>query len=187
MMDRFINTPKKRFVTASTLYVLLMLQFLYGLFKVSSLFISITKTSDLLFLTTSQVKSWYWPIQLIANFLDNRFTLVNVLVITYRSIPLTFWITGVLLVYILGFDIKKGELLYRHQQRLFGFVFVSVIGVFIQILLFVYGFFAGTSASAITRVNVSGYVGIGLSVGLSLISIIILCLLWLDASSNNEI
>lgn len=180
MMDGLINSENKRFVVGVTLYVLLTLRFFVGLFKVSSLFVSFKNSSDLLQLTTQQTRLWYWPIELVANLIDHRFSIVNVGIVTFRTIPTGFWITMILTIYLVGFKLTKDNVLYRHQLRFIGLILVSWISVFIQMLLFVYGFFGGSVATAIARVNVSGYVGIVIGVGLSVLSIIMLTLLWID-------
>ena len=186
MMDRLINTQTKRFMVGATLYVLFMLQFFVGLYKVSSLFVSIKSSNDLLLLTTPQARAWYWPVELVANLMDQRFTLVNTIVVAFKTLPIGFWIVMILAVYLVEFRIKKDHLLYRHQVRLIALILVSWIGLFIQMMLFVYGFFGGSVATAIARVNVSGYVGIFLGVGLSILSIILLSILWIDIYSNFE-
>jgi hypothetical protein len=185
-MDRLINTQNKRFMVGTTLYVLLMLQFYIGLFKVSSLFVSFTSSNDLLLLTSPQTRAWYWPIELVANLMDQRFSVFNTLVITFKTLPSGFWIVMILALYLVGFKINRNHFLYHHQLRFIILILISWISVFIHMLLFIYGFFGGSVATAIARVNLSGYVGIFLGVGFSVLSIILLSLLWVEIYQNLE-
>lgn len=186
MMDRLINTQNKRFMVGATLHVLLMLQFYIGLFRVSSLFVSFTSPNDLLLLTSPYTRAWYWPIELVANLMDQRFSFFNTISIIFKTLPTGFWIVMLLTLYLVGLKISRNHLLYRHQLRFIILILVSWISVIIHMLLFVYGFFAGSVATAITRVNFSGYVGIFLGVGFSIVSIILLSLLWVEIYQNLE-
>lgn len=186
MIERFINTQNKRFTVAATLYVLFMLRFFAGMYKLSSMFVSFSDANDLLLLTSQQTRAWYWPIELMANLLDQRVTILNTTLVTFQTLPTGFWLVMILIVYLLGIRIKKDNILYRHQLRFIAIIFASLIGVLIQMVLFFYGFLGGSVATAIARVNVSGYVGIILGIGLSILSIILLSLLWIDIHPNLE-
>lgn len=185
-MDKLLSTSTKRFVVFASIFVALLLVFYYELFKVSSILANLEQSKDLLILTNPQTQEWYWPIKLVAHLLDHRLTLQTVVQVTLRVLPLGFWLSIILIGYLTTFPIKKGNLLYVHQQRLLILVALSGIGSILHMAFFIYGFFGGSVATAITRVNRAGYLGIGVSVGLSLLSLIIIILLWMDVSENSK-
>ncbi len=186
MIDQWLNTPIKRFKMAVTLYLIQLLIFVYGQFVVFYAMISIQSSQDLLTLTQPRLRVLYWPLDLIATVMDRTFSLLSFLDSLWHVLPFGFFVVSVLIVYIASFDFKQDAKNHKHQLHMMLITTITVVQVFLVNFLFLYGFFAGTVASAINRVNISGVIGASSSVVLGLTFIIIGSLLWIDLPDQNE-
>ena len=185
-LDQWLITPVKRFKVAVSIYLVQLLLFIYGQFVVFYTMISIASSQDLLTLTNLRLREAYWPMDLIATVMDGRFSVLSLLDSLWVVLPFGFWISVICVIYISSFNLKKQQPEYKHQQRIMILTCFVVVQLFFVNILFLNGFFAGTVANAINRVNISGIIGSSAAVMIGLAILIIGSLLWVDLHDQND-
>ncbi len=186
IFDQWLNTPIKRFKLAVSIYLIQLLVFVYGQFVVFYTMISITSSQDLLMLTNPKLRLTYWPMDLIATVMDRRISVMDVINSLWIVLPMGFWISVALVIYVSSFKLKNNQTEYKHQQRTMILTSLVVVQLFVVNMLFLYGFFAKTVAIAINRVNISGIIGSSIAVMIGLAVLVIGSLLWMDLHDQND-
>jgi hypothetical protein len=186
IFDQWLNTSIKRFKLAVSIYLVQLLLFAYGQFVVFYTMISITSSQDLLTLTNPRLRLAYWPMDLIATVMDRRISVLDLFDSLWVVLPIGFWISVVLVIYISSFKLAKHQPEYKHQQRVMILTCFVVVQLFFVNIMFLNGFFAKTVAIAINRVNISGIIGSSVAVVIGLAVLIIGSLLWIDLHDQND-
>ncbi len=184
--DRWIDTPIRRFKVTSTIFLAGTIVFLIGQFRVFSIMVTISNSRELLRLTEPNIRTLYWPIDLIATLMDIRIEVRSIIQTLINVLPIGFWIMALLLFYIASFEFLRRDPWYKHQQRIIVLGLALIIQSLVVNVLFLFGFSAGTVAIAIDRVQTAGMVGSVLAWVLGLASLIIGALLWIQTIEMSD-